>query len=155
MAPDSSVPHHGRPSGRGRSGRAARGVARLLAAAGLALDAYVHARLAGRYDGVTATISQGLLFRIEAALAALAAVLVLVWRRPAADTFAWLVATGGLALLLLYTYVDIGAPGPLPDMYEPGWSADKKLAALAQAVAVLATVFLLLTRTRGPARHRR
>ncbi|PBC85727.1 MULTISPECIES: hypothetical protein [unclassified Streptomyces] len=153
MAPERSVPHRGRRPGRGRA--AARGAARLLAAAGLALDTYVHARLAGRYDGVTATISQGLLFRIEAALAALAAVLVLVWRRPAADTFAWLVATGGLALLLLYTYVDIGAPGPLPDMYEPGWSADKKLAALAQAVAVLATVFLLLTRTRGLARHRR
>ncbi|MFG2491616.1 hypothetical protein ACGFSD_11240 [Streptomyces caniferus] len=149
MAPDTSVPR------RGRSSRIARGVARLLAAAGLALDAYVHARLAGRYDEVTATISQGMLFRIEAALAALAALLVLVWRRPAADTFAWLVATGGLALLLLYTYVDIGAPGPLPDMYEPDWSADKRLAALAQAVAVLATVFLLLTRTRGPRRDLR
>ncbi|MFD0162620.1 hypothetical protein ACFVJH_00420 [Streptomyces decoyicus] len=149
MAPDNSVPEHGRP------GRVARGIARLLAAAGLAVDAYLHARLAGRYDEVTATIGQGMLFRVDAALAALAALFVLSWRRPAADTFAWLVATGGLALLLLYTYVDLGAPGPLPDMYEPGWSGDKKLAALAQAVAVLATVFLLLTRTREPSRHRR
>ncbi|MFC9231848.1 hypothetical protein ACFTZI_23295 [Streptomyces decoyicus] len=149
MAPDNPVPERGRP------GRAARGIARLLAAAGLAVDAYLHARLAGRYDEVTATIGQGMLFRVDAALAALAALLVLSWRRPAADTFAWLVATGGLALLLLYTYVDLGAPGPLPDMYEPGWSGDKKLAALAQAVAVLATVFLLLTRTREPSRHRR
>ncbi|WP_327705511.1 hypothetical protein [Streptomyces decoyicus] len=149
MAPDNSVPEHG------RAGRAARGIARLLAAAGLAVDAYLHARLAGRYDEVTATLGQGLLFRIDAALAALAALLVLAWRRPAGDTFAWLVAAGGLALLLLYTYVDLGAPGPLPDMYEPGWSGEKKLAALAQAVAVLATVFLLLTRPRVLGRHRR
>ena len=149
MAPDNSVPERGRPR------RVARGVARLLAAAGLAVDAYVHARLAGRYDEVTATLGQGLLFRIDAALAVLAALLVLTWRRPAADTFAWLVATGGLALLLLYTYVDLGAPGPLPDMYEPGWSGEKKLAALAQAVAALATVFLLLTRPRVLGRHRR
>ncbi|MGW7574512.1 hypothetical protein [Streptomyces sp. NPDC054765] len=149
MAPDNSLAE------RGRSGRPARAIARLLAAAGLALDAYVHARLAGRYDTVTATIGQGMLFRIEAALAALAALLVLIWRRPAGDTFAWLVAAGGLALLLLYTYVGVGARGPLPDMYEPHWSGDKKLAALAQAVAALAITFLLLTRTRGPSRHRR
>ncbi|MGI5260949.1 hypothetical protein [Streptomyces angustmyceticus] len=149
MAPDHPAPRRGRP------GRIVRDAARLLAAAGLALDASVHARLAGRYDAVTAAIGQGMLFRVEAALAALAALFVLVWRRPAGDTFAWLVATGGLALLLLYTYADIGAPGPLPDMYEPQWSADKKLAALGQAVAVLATGFLLLTRTRGPRRDRR
>ncbi|MEJ8651036.1 hypothetical protein WKI65_23835 [Streptomyces sp. MS1.AVA.3] len=55
MAPDNSVPEHGRP------GRVARGIARLLAAAGLAVDAYLHARLAGRYDEVTATIGQGML----------------------------------------------------------------------------------------------
>ncbi|WP_329145061.1 hypothetical protein OIU91_10465 [Streptomyces sp. NBC_01456] len=149
MAAEGSVP----PRGRGR--RVARGIARLLAAAGLAVDAAVHARIAAQYDAVTATVGQGTLFRVEAVLAALAALLVLVWRRPAADLFAWLVATGGLALLLLYTYVDVGRLGPVPDMYEPAWSGDKKLAALAQAVAVLATVFLLATRARPPGRHRR
>lgn len=132
-----------------------RGIARLLAAAGLALDASLHAELAGRYDAVTATLSQGLLFRVEAALAALAALLVLAWRRPAADAFAWVVATGGLALLLLYTYVDVGQLGPVPDMYDTGWSGEKKLTVLAQAVAALATAFLLLTRGRKPGRHRR
>ncbi|MGP8298014.1 hypothetical protein ACTPOK_08710 [Streptomyces inhibens] len=149
MPPENSVPAHG------RAGRVARGVARLLAAAGLAVDAYVHARLAGQYDAVTATLSQGMLFRVEAALSALAALLVLVWRRPAADTFAWLVATGGLALLLLYTYVDVGRLGPVPNMYEPTLTGDKKLTVLAQAVALLATVFLLLTRRREPRRRRR
>ncbi|MEU7433962.1 hypothetical protein AB0B07_24510 [Streptomyces sioyaensis] len=149
MAPDSSVPE------RGRARRVARGIARALAAAGLAVDAAVHARVAAQYDEVTATIGQGTLFRVEAVLAAFAALLVLIWRRPAADILAWLVATGGLALLLLYTYVDVGTLGPVPNMYEPAWSGDKKIAALAQAVAVLATVFLLSTRARPPGRHRR
>ncbi|MFJ6604181.1 hypothetical protein [Streptomyces lydicus] len=140
---------------RSGTGSPAEGAARLLAAAGLALDAYVHARLAGRYDAITATIGQGLLFRVEAALAALAALLVLVVRRPAADAFACLVAAGGLALLLLYTYVDVGPLGPLPDMYEPFLTGDKQLTLVAQAVGVLATGYLLLTRERSPRRHRR
>ncbi|MFI0218320.1 hypothetical protein [Streptomyces lydicus] len=140
---------------RSGTGSPAEGAARLLAAAGLALDAYVHARLAGRYDAITATLGQGLLFRVEAALAALAALLVLVVRRPAADAFACLVAAGGLALLLLYTDVDVGPLGPLPDMYEPFLTGDKQLTLVAQAVAVLATGYLLLTRERSPRRHRR
>lgn len=72
-----------------------RALARLLAAAGLAVDAYVHAKLADRYDPISASISQGDLFRIEAGLAALAALLVLVWHRWISDAFAWLVAAGG------------------------------------------------------------
>jgi hypothetical protein len=138
-----------------RALRVLRGAARLLAAAGLAVDAYVHAHLAGRYDAVTESISQGTLFRIEAGLAALAALLVLIWRRPAPDFFAWLVAAGGLALLLVYRYVDVGTLGPVPNMYEPLWTTDKRLSAIAQAVAVLATVFLLFSRPRTPGRRRR
>ncbi|WP_232248534.1 hypothetical protein [Streptacidiphilus rugosus] len=57
-------------------------ILRIAAAAGLAVDAAVHARLAGQYDLVTATISEGILFRAEAAAAALAVVLVLLWRHP-------------------------------------------------------------------------
>ncbi|CAM5237835.1 hypothetical protein STENM327S_04073 [Streptomyces tendae] len=61
---------------------ASRGTAPVLAAAGLAVDAYLHAHLADRYDAITSMLSQGTLFRVEAALAALAALLVLLWRRP-------------------------------------------------------------------------
>ncbi|MFB7909835.1 hypothetical protein ACFC1T_25705 [Kitasatospora sp. NPDC056076] len=118
-------------------------VLRLLAATGLLIDAVVHLRLADRYDAVTATISQGTLFRAEAAAAALALTLVLLWRRPLGDLFAWTVAASGLAALLLYRYVDVGAHGPLPDMYEPLWFADKTLTACAQAVAVLCLTALL------------
>ncbi|WP_254552170.1 hypothetical protein [Kitasatospora sp. MMS16-BH015] len=120
-----------------------------MAAVGLAVDAGVHTHLAHRYDAVSASISQGALFSIEAGAAALAVVLVLAWRRRIGDLFAWLVAVGGLAALLLYRYVDVGAHGPLPDMYEPIWFTDKSLTAWAQGAAALAlTVLLVLPRRR-------
>ncbi|WP_329135019.1 hypothetical protein OG552_20575 [Streptomyces sp. NBC_01476] len=122
-----------------------RGTARVIAAAGLAVDAYVHAKLASQYDAVTATWSQGDLFRAEAGLASLAALLVLVWRRAFVDAFALLVALAGLFAILLYRYVDVGTLGPLPNMYEPVWFADKTRTVVSQVVAAVATVFLLLT----------
>ncbi|MDI5973311.1 hypothetical protein POF50_028875 [Streptomyces sp. SL13] len=120
--------------------------ARLLTAAGLAVDAYVHAKLADQYDAVVATIGQGMLFRVEAGLACLAALLVLVRPNRLTGSFAWLVAAGGLAAILLYRYVDVGALGPLPDMYEPIWSTDKVISAVAQVVSVAAASYLLITR---------
>ncbi|AXG83036.1 hypothetical protein [Streptomyces paludis] len=140
----------------GGTRRVLRAVARLVAAAALAWNAYLHARLADQYDTVSGTISQGDLFRIEAGLASLAALLVLAWRRVPGDLFAWLVAAGGLALLLVYRYVDVGTLGPVPNMYEPVWSTEKRLAAVAQAIAVLATILLLVTpstRRRGRGAH--
>lgn len=137
---------HRRPA-RG-SHRFLRGAARVLAAAGLAVNAYVHAHLAPTYDGVAASVSQGDLFRLEAALGALAALLVLVWRRLPADLFAFVVAAGGLALLVIYRYVDVGQLGPFPDMYEPLWNGDKTVALVSQAVTVVATVLLMLTARR-------
>lgn len=141
--PAAHTPAHGDGDG---AGRFLRGTARVLAAAGLAVDAYLHAHLAGRYDAVTADISQGTLFRIEAGMAALAALLVLVWRRWPSDLFAWSVATGGVALLLIYRYADVGAWGPFPNMYEPVWFGEKRATVVAQAVAMVATVYLLLFR---------
>ncbi|MEV8364510.1 hypothetical protein [Streptomyces niveus] len=146
-APPTAPPHQD------GAGRYLRGAARLLAAAGLAVDAYMHAYLADRYDLVSADISQGDLFRIEAGFAALAALLVLVWRRVPADLFAWSVATGGLALLLIYRYANIGAWGPFPNMYEPLWYDDKVITVVAQAVAIVATVYLLIFRPRRAHLH--
>jgi Na+/H+ antiporter NhaD/arsenite permease-like protein len=120
-------------------------VLRLLTAAGLAVDAYVHADLAATYDPVTKTISQGDLFRIEAGAAALAALLVLVvGTRPLVWAFALLVAAAGLAAVLLYRYVDVGALGPLPSMYEPAWYAEKTASAVAEAAATLTAAAGLL-----------
>ncbi|MFC1417965.1 hypothetical protein [Streptacidiphilus cavernicola] len=130
-------------------------VLRIAAAAGLAVDAAVHAELAGQYDAVTATISQGTLFRIEAGAAALAVLLVLLWRKLPGDLFGWLTALAGLAAILLYRYVDVGAFGPFPDMYEPIWSTDKVWALAGQALAVLTLTPCLLTGLSRLSRSRR
>ena len=113
---------------------------RVLTAAGLAIDAYVHADLAGAYDPVRHSISQGTLFRIEAGLAAFAALLIVVTAHRAAWAVAFLVAAGGLAAVLLYRYVDVGTLGPLPNMYEPIWFAKKTFSAVAEAVAAAAAL---------------
>jgi hypothetical protein len=128
--------------------------ARLLAAAGLAVDAYVHADLAPQYDAVDAAVSQGDLFRVEAAVSALAALLVLAWRRLPADVFGWLVAAGGFALIVIYRYVDVGAFWPVPNMYEPVWFTEKWVAAIAQLVAVAATTALIAADVRRARRGR-
>lgn len=116
--------------------------ARIAAAVGLVVDAVVHARLAAQYDLVSATLSQGTLFRVEAAAAALAALLVLVWRQPVGDLFAWTTAAVGVVAILVYRYHDVGAFGPFPDMYEPIWSADKVWALAGQALALVALTCL-------------
>ena len=113
-------------------------LARVVAAAGLGYDAYAHLDLAGNFDANTAVISQGTLFRVEAGLAILAALGVLLTRWRAAVIFGVLVAGSALGAVLLYRYVDVGVLGPLPDMYEPAWYPEKTVSAVAEAVAVLA-----------------
>ena len=124
----------------GRRRQAGLLVVQMLIAAGLVIDAYIHAGLAPAYDGIRATVSQGDLFRIEAGAAAGAALLVLVTGRRAGFGVALAVAASGAGALLLYRYVDVGRLGPVPDMYEPSWFPEKTSAAVAEAAAaVLAT----------------
>lgn len=130
---------------------------RWLTAAGLGIDAYVHWHLGPRFDTLKASasphVSQGQLFRVEAVLALLPMVLVLLVRRRSAAAFALLVAAGGVAAVLLYRYVDVGAIGPLPDMYDPSWYAEKTLSAVAEAVAaVAALLYVCLPATTRSAR---
>jgi hypothetical protein len=110
---------------------------RLLTAAGLAIDAYVHADLAPAYDPIRKSVSQGDLFRLEAALASLAALLILAYARRVTWLMAVLTAGGGLAALLLYRYVNVGTIGPLPNMYDPVWFPEKTATAIAQGAATL------------------
>ena len=110
---------------------------RILTAAGLAIDAYVHADLAGAYDPVRHSISQGTLFRIEAGAAAFAALLIVVTAHRAAWAVAFLVAASSFGAIVLYRYVDVGTLGPLPNMYEPIWFTEKWVAAVAEAVATV------------------
>lgn len=109
---------------------------RLVTAAGLAVDAYVHADLAGRYDPVRNSISQGDLFRVEAGAASLAALLIVLFARRGTYGFVFVIAASALGAILLYRYVNVGTIGPLPNMYEPIWFTEKVVAAAAEAVAL-------------------
>jgi hypothetical protein len=124
---------------------AARVTLTLVVLAGLALDAYVHIDLASTYDGVKSSVlSQGDLFRAEAALAILAALALVVRPRRYTALFAVLVTAGGVAAVLLYEYVDVGTFGPLPNMYEPVWYPEKTQSAWGEGIAGVAALALLI-----------
>jgi hypothetical protein len=123
---------------------------RVSVAAALGIDAVVHARNASAYDAVKATVSQGELFRLEAGLAIVAALLVLMRPRPSSWVAALVVAASALAAVLLYRYVDVGSLGPFPDMYENTWQVPGKLlSAYAEVAAVLLAVLGVLTHRDG------
>jgi hypothetical protein len=127
-------------------------VLRLLVAAGLAIDAEVHARLAAGYDANRhGPLSQGDLFRAEAVLSAVVAVLIVVALLRGSSVaglvvavIAFLVSASALGALLVSVYRDVGPVGPLPDMYEPFWFPDKSLAAVAEAIAAAASLVLVV-----------
>ncbi|MDX6197487.1 MAG: hypothetical protein QOJ79_638 [Actinomycetota bacterium] len=109
-----------------------------VAVAGLAYDAKVHLHLAGDYDAVGSTITQGWLFRIEAAIAIAIAIALLVSDHRLVWAAAGLIGLAGVGAVLLYRYVDVGAIGPIPNMYEPVWFAEKLRSAYAEgAVAAI------------------
>ena len=121
--------------------------------AGLAIDAYVHLHLAAPYDGVKSSVlTQGDLFRAEAALAIIAALALVVRPRRWTALIAFLVSAGGFALVLLYQYVNVGSIGPLPNMYDPVSSPEKTLSIAAEGIAALAALILLVLLERRTAR---
>ena len=143
--------------GRGRHGLPPSVTTRLLGVAtavALGIDAYVHARDAAFYDAVrTSLISQGTLFRLEAGVAGLIAVALLI--RP--SRFWWaaalVVAASAFGAVVLYRYVDVGSLGPLPNMYEPTWALPGKAAsAWAEGAGIILAAAGLLTtlRVRAP-----
>jgi hypothetical protein len=129
---------------------------RVGTAAALGIDAVVDWHNAQAYDAVTATISQGQLFRAEAALAVVVGLLVLVRPRTSSWVAALAVAASALAAVLLYRYVDLGALGPLPDMYENTWQVPGKLlSAYAEAATVLLAGLGLRTQRKHPGIQRK
>lgn len=120
-----------------------------VAAAGLAYDAKVHLHLAGNYDAIGSTITQGALFRIEAVVAILTAVALLVLDRRIVWLAAGLTGLAGVAAVVLYRYVDVGAIGPVPDMYEPIWYAEKTWSAVAEGVVAVVCGVRELLRARS------
>lgn len=121
-----------------------------VAVAGLVVDAWTHFDLAHVYAPIrTSTVNEGVLFRIEASAAVVAAVWLLVQRTILSIAFTILVTAGGAFALLLYNYVDVGKIGPIPDMYDPFWSGEKKLALAGELVALAAALVLLGLRVRS------
>jgi len=128
----------------------------LVVVAGLAVDAYVHFHLAPAFkNNKTSTLSEADLFRAEAIVAIIAAAALALHPRRYTAAFAFLVAAAGLAAVVVYRYVDVGAFGPVPNMYDPYWEpAEKTVSAVAEAAAALAALALVAmfsTRTRGAA----
>jgi hypothetical protein len=124
-------------------------ILRVAVFAGLGVDAIVHVHLAGD-TGHTGTISESTLFWLQAAVAAVVAVLVLVRARPVSYAIAFLVAASALGAVLLYRYADVGAIGPLPDMYEPVWYGEKVLTTVAEAVATVAAAIGVAVTVKRP-----
>jgi hypothetical protein len=144
------------PGHRGALTRSAIGswVLRVATATAMGIVALIHWQNASAYDAVTASISQGELFRAEAALAVAVGLLVLVRPRPSSWLAALAVAASALAAVLLYRYVDVGSLGPLPDMYENTWQVPGKLLSAYTEAAAIGLAGLGLLTHRGPGPNR-
>lgn len=115
--------------------------------AGLAVDAYMHFKMAPGLDSKKGTgVSAGMLFRAQGAAAVVAALLVLIRANRATFALAFLVASGAVGALLLYHFVDVGPIGPMPNMYTPIWYTDKVITLVAEVLAVLAALIGALWR---------
>jgi hypothetical protein len=110
----------------------------VVAAVGLLYDAWVHLHLAPGYDAIGSTVTQGALFRVEAVVALATGLVVLVSDRRSVWAAAGLTGLAGVVAVVLYRYVDVGAIGPIPNMYEPVWFPDKLQSLYAEAVVVVA-----------------
>jgi hypothetical protein len=122
-------------------------VLRLGGAAALAISSYVHLHGAHFYSSLGDTITQADLFYAQGAVAALVALWVLVTGNRWAWVAVALVGAASFAAVMVYRYVDVGAIGPIPNMYEPSWQTNEKLlSAYAEAAAVVAAVVALLRR---------
>ena len=124
----------------------------VLAAVPFLIDAVVHGANASSYDPANGgLITEGNLFRAEAGVAALVALLLVV--RPSRSVWMLACATAVTALgaVVLYRYVNVGAIGPIPNMYEPTWQVPGKLlSAYAEAsAALLSCVAAIATRPRA------
>ena len=124
----------------------------------LAIDAYVHFHDAHFYDSAaTSSLSEGSLFRAQAIAAVVVGIALLVRPHPVVWAVAVLVTASAVGAVLLYTYVDVGSLGPLPDLYEPTWSVPgKRASAVAEGLGTLLAVigFIVAIRTRPRAgRH--
>lgn len=119
---------------------------RLLGAAALAISSYVHLHGAHFYTSLGSTITQADLFYAQGAIAAAVALWVLVTGNRWAWVAVALVGLASFAAVMTYRYVNVGAIGPIPNMYEPTWQTNEKLlSAYAEAAAVVIAAVGLVT----------
>lgn len=124
-------------------------------ASGLAVSAYVHARLAHIYAESTGGINEGTLFKCDAVVAAIVAALVLLMATRLAYLAALFIGLSAAILATVATYYQIGPLGPLPNLYDPIWYPEKVLSVIAESVAALGAVsalalmWLASTKVRG------
>lgn len=140
----------------GAGPRASDIVLRVLVAAALAVDAFVHLTLAPNYQlAAPGGIGAGNVFRIEAVVAIVAALYVLIRGRRLSYAVALLVAFTALVAVIIYRYVEVPPIGPIPAMYEPVWFFQKTMSAVAEAIgALLAGVGFAARQRRGRATKR-
>jgi len=127
--------------------RAGERVLAVVTAALLGVDAFVHLHYAHSYDQFkSSTMSEGTLFRIQGVVAIVVGVLLLIWPGVLTWLLSLLVAGSAVVAVTLYAYVDVGALGPLPDLYEHTWSPPGKvLSAIAELIAaILSAIGLVL-----------
>ncbi len=113
-------------------------VVRGLVVLALLVDAVVHLRLAPQMQlAAPGGIGGGWLFRIQAVVALLVALYVLLRPSRGAYLVAGLAALSAFVPVLLYTYVNVPAIGPIPSMYDPFWTTPKVISAVAEGLGVL------------------
>jgi hypothetical protein len=122
--------------------RAGERVLAVVTAALLGVDAFVHLHYAHSYDQFkSSTMSEGTLFRIQGVVAIVVGVLLLIWPGVLTWLLSLLVAGSAVVAVTLYTYVDVGALGPLPDLYEHTWSPPGKVpSAIAELIAAVLSI---------------
>ena len=130
---------------------------RLGVVVALVVDAVVHWRLATGYDvAFPGGIGGGAVFRIEAVVAVLVALLLVYTGNRLAWAAAFAVLASAFVAVVLYRYVEVPQLGPIPSMYEPIWFAEKTISAVAEGVgALLAAAGLVLAGRRRSDRGRR
>jgi glucan phosphoethanolaminetransferase (alkaline phosphatase superfamily) len=123
----------------------------------LAVDAYVHLKNASQYDSFKSSVmSEGTLFRIQGVVAIVVAVALVIWPRVIMWVVSLLVAGSAAVAVVLYTYVNVGALGPLPNLYENTWQpSGKVLSAVAEAAAAVLSIIGLVLAVRARRRSGR
>ena len=114
----------------------------VVTAALLGVDAYVHLHDAAQYDQFRSSVmSEGTLFRIQGVVAIVVALALLIWPRVLTWIVSLLVAGSAAVAVTLYTYVNVGQLGPLPNLYENTWNAPgKAFSAIAETLAALVAI---------------